>query len=306
MPGCARVPPRALAEIGPDAKGAVPALADALRDIDPDVREAAATALGEIGPDAAGAVRALTVAVRDPKVEVREAAIFRLGRNGAVLRSSSCQSPLATPEPEADAVNGLDGVDTARRQEFRADVANMAVDGAIRDMHGAAIGGFQNLLAAEYLFRTGKQRAHDGEFNGGQHQGRVRETCRMRVGVHHQCPLRAHARGGNGTGFRALENDIDAGHEFARAEGLGDVIITADLEPQHAINFLVAGGEEENRRFRGLANLSTYFEPIALRHADVEHDEVRSLLSEASQRLGAVARRDRRHAGLLQRETDNF
>ena len=45
---------------------------------------------------------------------------------------------------------------------------------------------------------------------------------------------------------------------------------------------------------------------MRLGHAYVEHNEVQDLPSEASQRLGVVARRDRRQSGLLQRETDNF
>lgn len=48
-----------LAQIGPEARDAVPDLTAALRDPSADVRKSAAFALGQIGPDAAGAVAEL-------------------------------------------------------------------------------------------------------------------------------------------------------------------------------------------------------------------------------------------------------
>lgn len=108
-----------------------------------------------------------------------------------------------------------------------------------------------------------------------------------------------------GAGLRSLQYRIDARHQFARAEWLGDVIIAADLEADHPVDLLVARGEEQDRRIRCLADSPAHFEAVHLGHADVEHDEIGRRLAEAAQRLGAVAGGDRLHAGLLQRETDD-
>ena len=72
-----------LAEIGPAAKTAVPALAKLLDSDQPDVRLQALVALGEIGPAAKDAVPKISkLLVSDPFENVRSAAAFALGTIG--------------------------------------------------------------------------------------------------------------------------------------------------------------------------------------------------------------------------------
>ena len=68
----------ALVKLGSEAKGAVPALSEALRDELAYVRERAAQALKRIGPEAKAAVPALIKALRDADVDVRRAAVSAL------------------------------------------------------------------------------------------------------------------------------------------------------------------------------------------------------------------------------------
>ena len=56
----------ALKKMGAEAKEAVPALTDALKDKDEEVRSVAADALGQLGADAKSAVPALAEALKDP------------------------------------------------------------------------------------------------------------------------------------------------------------------------------------------------------------------------------------------------
>jgi hypothetical protein len=44
---------------------------------------------------------------------------------------------------------------------------------------------------------------------------------------------------------------IDARHDFARGEGLHDIIVGAELDPQHAIDLVVARRQEQDRQIAG-------------------------------------------------------
>lgn len=77
-----RAAAKELAEVGPEAKPAVPDLIRALGDKDLFVRRYSAEALGNVGPEAKAAIPALSAALNDPKKEVAEAAIDALGKFG--------------------------------------------------------------------------------------------------------------------------------------------------------------------------------------------------------------------------------
>ncbi len=78
-----RAAAKGLAEAGPDAKPAVPALIDALKD--KDVRTDAAVALGDIGPAAKDAVEPLRDAVSDKK-KVKKDKPFKQAVNEAIKK----------------------------------------------------------------------------------------------------------------------------------------------------------------------------------------------------------------------------
>lgn len=71
-----------LAEMGGDARAAVPALIKALRDKDTYVRRFSAEALGKIGPEAKSGVKELALAMNDPEKEVGVAAVEALPKLG--------------------------------------------------------------------------------------------------------------------------------------------------------------------------------------------------------------------------------
>lgn len=71
-----------LAEIGPDAAEAVPALAGLLEDPNPDVRREAVLALAAIGEPAGAAVEAISKRIDDGHPGVRYSAIYLLGKLG--------------------------------------------------------------------------------------------------------------------------------------------------------------------------------------------------------------------------------
>src|SRR5918912_1497148 len=83
------------------------------------------------------------------------------------VRAMSCQR-LASAELEADAVNGLDDVVAVNGRKLGADVADVAVDGAIRHLDVELIGGAHNLVAAEHEGRPRQEGPEDSELDRRQ------------------------------------------------------------------------------------------------------------------------------------------
>ena len=78
---------------------------------------------------------------------------------------------------------------------------------------------------------------------------------------------------------RAAQNVVDACNELSRFEGLGQIIIGAELEPNDAVGNLCVGGKHENgqlaidRRFR--TDLATYLKSVFLGQHHIENQKVR-------------------------------
>jgi hypothetical protein len=73
---------------------------------------------------------------------------------------------------------------------------------------------------------------------------------------------------------RAAEEDFHAREELAHREGLAEVVVGADLQPEDAVELFVAGGEKDDRRrLRHAANAPAELEAVHLGHRDVEDHE---------------------------------
>ena len=73
--------------------------------------------------------------------------------------------------------------------------------------------------------------------------------------------------------FGAPQHRLHAGDELGRRERLGHVVVGAELEPEHAVDLAVAGGEEDHRDGRRLAEPAAHLEAVDVGETDVEHDE---------------------------------
>lgn len=80
---------RVLAKIGPDAKEAAPALAEALNGAEGDFRREAQFVLGMFGPAAAPAVPELIKSLASDDEQVRNSAIYALGKIGPAAQAAS-------------------------------------------------------------------------------------------------------------------------------------------------------------------------------------------------------------------------
>ncbi len=94
-----------LAEIGPEAKSAVPTLTKALSDEQPEIRLQAVIALGEIGEAAKSAGAELTKLLADPFPAVRASAVFALGRIGDQSAAAAIVAADKADDPFMHAVS---------------------------------------------------------------------------------------------------------------------------------------------------------------------------------------------------------
>ena len=67
---------------------------------------------------------------------------------------------------------------------------------------------------------------------------------------------------------------MDAGEELAEAVRLDHVVVGAELETHHPIDLLAAGGDDDDRHARALAQPPADLEAVDVRQAEVEQDEV--------------------------------
>jgi HEAT repeat protein len=133
-PDARRAAARELAEMGPEAKPAAPALIQSLRDKDTFVRRFSAQAIGAIGVDPKVGIPALVLALRDNRKEVQEAAAESLGAMG----------PNAV-RPLLDVLKN-DGMDSNVRRRAAMSLGKIgpAAKSAVPDLVAALQGGGNN------------------------------------------------------------------------------------------------------------------------------------------------------------------
>ena len=74
---------------------------------------------------------------------------------------------------------------------------------------------------------------------------------------------------------RAPRDRADPGDQLAQPVRLDDVVVGPELEPHDPVCLLAAGGEDDDRHPRALAELPADVEAVDVRQAQVEQDEVR-------------------------------
>src|SRR6266516_3539491 len=107
---------------------------------------------------------------------------------------------------------------------------------------------------------------------------------RRRVGRRLGCRL---------NGGAPAQHRADARQELAQLAGFGEVIVGAELEPDHAIDRARGGGEHDDRHAGAALEVADDREPILRRHIEIEHDQVRHLLRDGlAQTDTAIAQAD--------------
>ncbi len=73
----------------------------------------------------------------------------------------------------------------------------------------------------------------------------------------------------------APQHGAQAGQQFARVERLGQVVVGAQLQADHAVGGIAPRGEHDDRHGAGCAQAGADLEAVAVRQHQVEDDRVR-------------------------------
>src|SRR5919198_3416741 len=148
------------------------------------------------------------------------------------------------------------GLDVARAARFRLDLGAQVRDVAV-EQTGAALGfvapdACDELVAGQDPPGLGRQRGQQLELGPGQAHRATLD--RHFAGAEVDAQAAEHellaGRGGLGGPRRAAQHRPDAGDQLARAEWLGDVVVGSQLQPDHLVDLVAAGGQDDDRQRR--------------------------------------------------------
>lgn len=99
----------------------------------------------------------------------------------------------------------------------------------------------------------------------------------------------------------AAQHGADPQHQFPGGEGLGDVVVGTDLEPEHPVGLLTERGEHDHRQVGQLPpDPAADLEAVDAGHHEVEDHEIGALGGDRGEAVGAVGGQLDLAAGLLQ------
>ena len=88
----------------------------------------------------------------------------------------------------------------------------------------------------------------------------------------------------------AAQNGTDAGYNFARMEGLGDIVIRANFETYHAVNHVTLAGDHHNGAGVTRLDACGQCQPVFAAKKQVESHQIDAAQSQAGIHAGAVMR----------------
>lgn len=201
-------------------------------------------------------------------------------------------------------MHGFDGVGAARLGQLVAQIAQVAVQRPVGYRAACAPDRRHQIGAQCQLCRIAHEAGKQVEFGAGQCDLRLSHATDAAMQVQRQPSMFQPRRRSRAAG--AFQDGLDPRDQFARAEGFCDVIIRTQFQPQNAVDLIVAGGQEQDRHIGTGADATAGFEPVHMRQAHIQNDQIGCLTRGQGQSSGAVGRDDHRMTGAFQREANQI
>jgi hypothetical protein len=131
----------------------------------------------------------------------------------------------------------------------------------------------QDVVAVEHLAGLGGQQRQQFELGAGQLDLLAQAQHLACFKVDRQA-LEDSARAGRRHGALAPQYGLHARHQLARLKGLGQVVVGAQFQADHAVHHVAARGQHDDRDVAFLANLAAQREAVHLGQHDVQDGRV--------------------------------
>ncbi len=172
----------------------------------------------------------------------------------------------------AHAANGLD--ERIAGLQLLAQMADVHVDGAIERRGLAVVEILHQGVARKHASGGAHQHFQNVELEGGQLHALAGGEDLAGAGVERDA-VDFQARIGRGrTRFIAAQDGADARGQFARIEGLGQVVVGAQFQAHDAVHILAARGQHDDRDLALSAQPAENLEAVDARQHDVQHHQV--------------------------------
>src|SRR5271157_4443997 len=172
---------------------------------------------------------------------------------------------------------------------FFADAADVNIDRARSDVRGVAPNGIEKMIAGKDATKMAGEIIEQAKLGGSGRDGLSANGENHGGGIDFDVADLERTR--RQRTLKAAEHGLHAGDEFARAEGLGDVVVGSEFEAKDAIGFAAFGGKENygySSQTLGLTDGAAEFETVLARDHDIEHEQRRPLALGVNDYCGAV------------------
>lgn len=168
--------------------------------------------------------------------------------------------------------------------QFSAQGFDVGVDGAVEAFPSIAPHQLHQLLAGEDATGRVKQRFQQQKFIARQVQRLAEPAYRRRLLVKHKL-ADANYRRRRGEFLQPPQHAAHPRADFARRKRLGDVIVSADFQPQQLIDLVAPRRQKQHRqRRKARQQAPTELEAADIRQADVEDGHIGRLMRRRLQR----------------------
>ncbi len=173
------------------------------------------------------------------------------------------------------------------------------------DVHGAGVADVfiapdvaQQRFARLQLARVAHEIDEEIEFAALQLQRRRAAQRPMRSNVHQQVAGRQlqWRLADRGAHVRAAQLRFDPRQQLVHAERLGQIVVGADLQSDHLVDFLVTRGQHQDRHMRHRRiqrvrpHRAAQLQPVQARQHQVQYHQLRRVAANHLERLDAVGR----------------